>query len=233
MNDTIIDIKSLHKTYYTEGHGLEVLKGIDLSIHRGEIASIVGESGSGKSTLLNLIGGLDRPTSGSILMNEKNIDTMSEDELSLFRNRHVGFIFQFHHLLPDFTALENIMLPYLVNRFNKKDAREKAMSLLKQINLEARADHRPNQLSGGEQQRIAIARGLINDPDIIFADEPTGNLDEKTSNEIQSLLWDLREKHNLTILLVTHNLTIANQADRIVRLAYGRVDEISSSKSRG
>ena len=223
--EPIIDIKNLCKTYYSANYPLDVLKGIDLTIYSEEIVAIVGESGCGKSTLLNLVGGLDKVTNGSIIVKGKNIELLNEDELAVFRNQFVGFVFQFHYLLPDFTALENVMLPYLTKRFNKKEAREIAINLLKEVNLENRLDHRPSQLSGGEQQRIAIARALINNPSIVFADEPTGNLDEKNSREVQKLLWDLRDNHNLTILLVTHNDDIANRADRKVKLAYGKIEE--------
>ncbi len=229
----MIEINDLHKSY-SSGHApLEVLKGLDLKIHQGEIVAIVGESGCGKSTLLNLLGGLDDPTSGDILVNGHNIIQMSEDELSVFRNRFVGYVFQFHYLLPDFSAVENVMLPFLAHRFDKKKAKEKAIALLSRVGLEERADHRPSQLSGGEQQRVAIARALINEPSIVFADEPTGNLDERNSKEIQELMWELRDQYELTILLVTHNLRMAGVADRTVRLAYGRIDTIENGNLKG
>ncbi len=224
MNNPIIEVKDLYKTYYNGNIPLEVLRGIDLTVDKGEIVSIVGESGCGKSTFLNVVGGLDSTTSGQILINQERIDEMSENDLSYFRNRNIGFVFQFHHLLPDFTAIENVMLPYLTHQFDRKKASQLAMEILHQVKLDKRADHRPNQLSGGEQQRIAIARAIINNPGIIFADEPTGNLDEKTSHEIQELLWNLREKFQLTILLVTHNKQIAEQADRKVTLSYGKIE---------
>ena len=227
MNKTteaIINIKNLHKKYYSGIQTLEVLRGIDITIYKEEIVAIVGESGCGKSTLLNVVSGLDAINDGSIVVKGQNIHELNEDELAVFRNQYVGFVFQFHYLLPDFTALENVMLPYLTKRFNKKEARHLALNLLKEVNLENRLDHRPNQLSGGEQQRVAIARALINKPSIIFADEPTGNLDEKNSLEVQKLLWNLRDNHNLTILLVTHNEVIANKADRKIKLAYGKIE---------
>ncbi len=223
----IIKIRNLFKNYYLTALPLEVLKGINLDIHKSEIIAIVGESGCGKSTLLNLIGGLDSIHRGRIMIANKSISDMSEDELSSFRNSNIGFVFQFHYLLPDFTALENVMLPYLANKFKLKSAKEKAMALLKEVKLENRANHKPNELSGGEQQRVAVARALINDPMIMLADEPTGNLDEKTTQEIQSLLWDIREYHKITIVLVTHNADISNKADRKVRLAYGKIQEIN------
>ncbi len=235
MNDKkiIIEINDLHKSYSSGHVPLEVLKRLTLSIHHGEIVAIVGESGCGKSTLLNLLGGLDDPDSGKIVVNGHDIVQMSEDALSVFRNRFVGYVFQFHYLLPDFSAVENVMLPFLAHRFKKKEAREKAMFLLSRVGLEKRADHRPNQLSGGEQQRVAIARALINDPSIVFADEPTGNLDERNSKEIQELMWELRDQYELTILLVTHNLRMAKVADRTVKLAYGRIDTIENSQLKG
>ncbi len=225
-DNPMIQVRKLYKTYYSGRLPLEVLKGVDLNVGRGEIVAIVGESGCGKSTLLNLIGGLDDITSGSVLIAGEDINKMNEDELSHYRNQKIGFIFQFHHLLPDFTALENVMLPFLAHRYHKHEAREKAVALLREVKLEPRLDHRPNQLSGGEQQRVAIARAFINNPAIIFADEPTGNLDEKTSEEIRELLWSLRDQHNLTIILVTHDEAKSNLADRKVKLAYGRIQDV-------
>jgi len=222
-NKMIREVKNLCKTYYSGKIPLQVLRGVDLSLQTGQIIAIVGESGCGKSTLLNLIGGLDSITSGSITVKGNNVEMMDEDRLAMFRNEHIGFVFQFHHLLPDFTAVENVMLPYLAKRFNKQDAQRLALALLKEVNLTHRIHHLPAQLSGGEQQRVAIARALINKPSIILADEPTGNLDEKTSEEVRQLLWGLREKHQLTILLVTHNEGVADMSDYKVKLAYGRI----------
>lgn len=225
-NKILIQADQLSKTYYSGAIPLPVLKNIQLSIESGEIVSIIGESGSGKSTLLNLLGGLDSVSSGQIHIYGNPIHKMSEDDLAVFRNKYIGFIFQFHHLLPDFTAVENVMLPFLARKFKKNAAKEKAMKLLKDVRLENRADHRPNQLSGGEQQRVAIARSLVNDPLILFADEPTGNLDERNTSEIQELLWSLREQYHLTLVLVTHNLRIAREADRMIRLSYGEIEDV-------
>ncbi len=221
MNNQIIKIQNLYKSFPMGTDNLEVLKGIDLEIAESEILTIIGESGSGKSTLLNCLGGLDSITSGKIYVNDKDISSMHEDELAIFRNKQIGFIFQFHHLLPDFTALENVSIPYLSHTFNKKEAYEKAKKLLGEVGLSERYNHKPSQLSGGEQQRVAVARSLINDPKILLADEPTGNLDERNSQNVKDILGRLREKYQLTIILVTHNTEIAKVGDRVIRLKYG------------
>lgn len=227
QNDVIVSVSNLHKVYSLGKNPLHVLKSLDIDINRGEIVSVTGESGSGKSTFLNLIGGLDTPTRGAIIINGVNIVGLDDSALSKFRNTQLGFIFQFHYLLPDFTALENVMLPYLAFRYNKKEAEKRAKKLLVDVGLKERLHHKPSELSGGEQQRVAIARALVNNPEIVLADEPTGNLDEVNSDIVKGVLWELREKYNLTVLLVTHNLPLAKQADRTLVLSHGRfVDKV-------
>lgn len=223
-NNIIVSTLNLHKAYSKGYNRLHVLKGIDIDIKKGEIVSVTGESGSGKSTFLNLIGGLDVPTKGSIIINNVNIVSLDDYSLSKFRNTQLGFIFQFHYLLPDFTALENVMLPYLSYKYDKKEAGKRANKLLEDVGLKDRLHHKPSELSGGEQQRVAIARSLVNNPQIVLADEPTGNLDEDNSDVVRKILWNLREKYNLTVLLVTHNLNLAKQADRTLKLTHGRFE---------
>ena len=206
------------------GGRLPVLKGISLTIRRGELLTIVGPSGAGKSTLLHLLGGLDRPTGGQIFANGHAIDALSDQELARFRNRTVGFIFQFHHLLADFTAQENVMLPLLIAGRSKSEARDKAVELLKAVGLGERLIHRPGELSGGEQQRVAVARALALEPPILLADEPTGNLDTHTSDEVFGLLKSLCRTRSVTLVMVTHNEKLAGQADRIVKLVDGRIE---------
>ncbi len=222
MNN-IIKVENLYKIFKSGSAKLEVLKDVNLEIKKGEIIAIVGESGSGKSTLLNMIGGLDRVTQGKIFVSGTEISNLQEDELTLIRNKIIGFVFQFHNLLLDFTALENVMLPFLAKNFNKEEARKRASSLLKDVGLENRINHKPGELSGGEQQRVAVARALINEPDIILADEPTGNLDLENSEIVRKLLWGLAKKYGLTLIVVTHNIEIAKQADRMLTLYYGEL----------
>ncbi len=193
---------------------LNVLKGVDIHIAPSEVVSIVGSSGAGKTTLLTILGTLDRPTSGEILFNGINITSLNEKKLAAFRNQHIGFVFQFHHLLPEFTALENICIPAFINKVSKKEAELKAMELLELLGLKHRANHKPSELSGGEQQRVAVARALINDPKVIFADEPSGNLDSENAQNLHQLFFRLRDELKQTIVVVTHNETLANMADR-------------------
>ena len=206
------------------GGRLPVIKGISLSIRRGELLTIVGPSGAGKSTLLHLLGGLDRPSSGRVLVNGEAIEQLKDQELAQFRNRAIGFIFQFHHLLADFNALENVMLPQLIAGRSNSDATTTATALLTAVGLAGRLAHRPGELSGGEQQRVAVARALALAPPIILADEPTGNLDTHTSDEVFGLLKGLCRKRNLTLVMVTHNEKLAAQADRIIKLVDGRIE---------
>jgi lipoprotein-releasing system ATP-binding protein len=193
---------------------LQILKGIDLEIAEGEVVSIVGSSGAGKTTLLQILGTLDKPNSGQLLLNGKDPFSLTSTQLSRFRNQSIGFIFQFHQLLPEFTAAENVMLPALIAGMNKSDARQRAIELIEVIGLKHRADHRPSELSGGEQQRIAVCRALVNKPSVVFADEPSGNLDSANSEELHKLFFELREKFNQTFIIVTHNETLAGMADR-------------------
>lgn len=200
---------------------LPVLKGIELHIREGEIVSIVGASGAGKSTLLHILGTLDSPDSGSILLNNTKVFALGQEQLAAFRNREIGFIFQFHNLLPEFTALENVMIPGLIGGRKQSQVRKRAVELLKLLGLSERKDHKPSELSGGEQQRVSVARALINDPSIIFADEPSGNLDSKNANELHQLFFDLRKEFNQTFVLVTHNTELADMADRKLEIADG------------
>ncbi len=219
----MLRIESVTKVYPAKAGAAkaEVLKGVDLSIEEGTVTAIVGASGSGKSTLMHILGGLDRPTSGSVYFKGENIATYSEDAMSTYRNTHIGFVFQFHHLLPEFTALENVMMPALIRNESESSVRQKAVAQLEQFGLGHRLDHRPTMLSGGEQQRVAIARALINEPSLLLADEPTGNLDEKTTQELITQLIDLRNSSNLTLIMVTHDMDIARQCDRILTLKNG------------
>ncbi len=202
---------------------LQVLKGVDIDIKKGEIVVIIGPSGSGKSTLLHILGGLDRPTSGIVSVGRKNIFTLTEEERSAFRNSKLGFIFQFHHLLPEFTALENVAMPSLVRGESLRSVRSQAGALLQEVGLGERLHHKPNELSGGEQQRVAVARALMNAPVLVLADEPSGNLDEETGLRLHRLLVDLARKRGLTFVIATHNPDLTRRGDRILRLADGKL----------
>ena len=202
---------------------LEVLKGIDLNINEKEMVSIVGKSGAGKTTLLQLIGTLEKPTSGFVSIEGKDLSKFKEKELAKFRNQSIGFVFQFHHLLPEFTALENTCLPGYIAKKNKKDSIERAKFLLHTLGLNKRINHRPSELSGGEQQRVSIARALMNEPKVILADEPSGNLDTKTADEIHNLFFKLREELGLTFVIVTHNIKLAELADRKIVMKDGLI----------
>jgi lipoprotein-releasing system ATP-binding protein len=202
---------------------LWVLKGVDLEIKQGEIASIVGPSGSGKSTLLHILGTLDKPNKGEVVVENQRINFLNEKQMAAFRNKHVGFVFQFHHLLPEFTALENVCIPGWMAGRRKKEVEENALSLLQMLGLGKRIDNKPNALSGGEQQRVAVARALINRPAIIFADEPTGNLDSANARELHQLFFTLRQQFNQTFLIVTHNEELAQMSDRILHMKDGKI----------
>jgi lipoprotein-releasing system ATP-binding protein len=210
---------NIHK-YYDQ---LWVLKGVDLTIQQGEIASIVGPSGSGKSTLLHILGTLDHPSQGEIRINGERINFLNDKQVANFRNQHIGFVFQFHHLLPEFTAVENVCIPGWMAGRRKKDVAERAVHLLETLGLGNRVDNKPNALSGGEQQRVAVARALINNPKIIFADEPTGNLDSANARELHQLFFDLRKQFNQTFLIVTHNEELAQMSDRILHMKDGKI----------
>jgi lipoprotein-releasing system ATP-binding protein len=202
---------------------LWVLKGVDLSVRQGEIVSIVGPSGSGKSTLLHILGTLDSPSSGDVFVNDQQINFQNDRQVAFFRNRHIGFVFQFHHLLPEFTALENVCIPGWMAGKRKKDVADRAVSLLRTLGLGERIENKPNALSGGEQQRVAVARALINKPDIVFADEPTGNLDSANAKDLHQLFFDLRKQFNQTFLIVTHNEELAQMSDRVLHMKDGKM----------
>lgn len=204
---------------------LSVLKGVDIFVNKGEIVSIVGSSGAGKSTLLHILGSLDRANAGEIWINNERIDTLNEKELAKFRNKHIGFVFQFHHLLPEFTALENVCIPGWIAGTPKNELEQRALELLKILGLQDRASHKPSELSGGEQQRVAVARALINNPDIVFADEPTGNLDSKHAQELHELFLHLQKTMGQTFLIVTHNEALAKMSDRVVHMKDGYIVE--------
>ena len=208
-----------------KAHGdLQVLRGVDVSLAKGEVVSIVGPSGAGKTTLLNVLSTLDRPDKGSVVANGVDLAALKDRALAQFRNAHIGFVFQFHQLLPEFNALENAMLPALVGGKSEEEAKMAAMARLEELGLAARAKHLPSQLSGGEQQRVAVARALVNNPPLLFADEPSGNLDSANADALHDLFFDLRDRHGLTIALVTHNEGLAQRADRQIRLRDGRTE---------
>lgn len=217
----MIDIKDIKKSFGS----LQVLRGVNLHIDKGEVISIVGPSGAGKTTLLQLIGALDRPTSGSILFNGRDLASMSDKQLAAFRNRQIGFVFQFHQLLPEFTALENIIIPALIAGRSRSEAEKEAMELLGIMGLQERAGHKPSELSGGENQRVAVARALINKPALILADEPSGSLDSKNKEELHKLFFELRARYGQTFLIVTHDEELARTTDRTIRMVDGVVKQ--------
>jgi lipoprotein-releasing system ATP-binding protein len=212
------------KNIYKRYGSLEVLRGVNLEISQGEVVAIVGPSGCGKSTLLHILGSLDKADMGEIVINNKALSILSGNKLAAFRNKHIGFVFQFHHLLPEFTALENVCIPGWLAGRNKNEVKEKAEGLLKILGLVERNENKPNQLSGGEQQRVAVARALINNPDIVFADEPTGNLDSANAQELHQLFFDLRKQFNQTFLIVTHNEELSQLSDRVLHMKDGRIE---------
>lgn len=222
-NDIIVELKNITKSYkISKEHNLNVLKGIKLNIRKGEIVAIVGKSGAGKSTLLHIIGTLDKPDSGEMLFEKENVFNLNSSKLSEFRAKQIGFIFQFHHLLPEFTGLENVLIANMIAGFKDET---KALQMLKEVGIEHRANHKPSEISGGEAQRIAIARALVNSPNLILADEPTGNLDTENANAIIDLIFKLRNKFNQTFVIVTHNEEFAQSCDRIVKMADGVIME--------
>lgn len=217
---TMLQAKGIYKSYGE----LEVLKGVDLDLQQGEIVSIAGPSGSGKSTLLHILGTLDRPNSGEIVIDGQRINTLNDKLVAAFRNKHIGFVFQFHHLLPEFTALENVCIPGWINGRNKKEVSACAIDLLTSLGLGSRLYNKPGALSGGEQQRVSVARALINTPQIIFADEPSGNLDSANARELHQLFFDLRKEFNQTFLIVTHNDELATMSDRVLHMRDGKMN---------
>jgi lipoprotein-releasing system ATP-binding protein len=223
MQNTLLKTKDLHKSYDMGKTSLHVLKGIDVEVNYGEIVAIIGPSGVGKSTLLHIIGALDRPTSGYVEIDGQDVFSLNEEKLAEFRNKKAGFVFQFHHLLPELSALENVIMPSLIAGEKKQELLKNGMKMLEEVGLVDRAKHRPGELSGGEQQRIAVARALINNPQLILADEPSGNLDLNSSKMLHELMWTLSRKYQRTLVIVTHNVDLAQKADRIIELYDGRI----------
>ncbi len=215
----MLEARNIHKAYGS----VEVLKGVDISIQEGEIVSIVGSSGAGKTSLLHILGTLDQPDQGEIMLHNTRVTGMGARQLSAFRNQYIGFVFQFHHLLPEFSSLENVCIPGWIAKRNKKEVESRALQLLQQLGLGHRVDHKPAALSGGEQQRVAVARALINNPRIVFADEPTGNLDSTNARDLHELFFRLRKELNQTFLIVTHNEELAQMSDRVIHMKDGRI----------
>jgi len=222
MNKILVT-ENIYKTYQNGPQKVEVIKGIQLEVQTGEIVVIIGPSGVGKSTLLHLVGGLDKPTSGNVLIDGENIFAMNDYDLAVFRNKSIGFIFQFHHLLPEFTALENVIIPGMMHSKANSELEGNAKNMLNDVGLSERLHHKPSQLSGGEQQRVAVARALINNPRLVLADEPTGNLDKKNSEALYKLILSLNEKLNKTFIIVTHNEMMAKEASRVIELEDGKI----------
>jgi lipoprotein-releasing system ATP-binding protein len=219
VNSVLVKASHIQKSYGP----LQVLKGIDLEVNQGEVVAVVGASGAGKSTLLHILGTLDRPDEGKVWLDGKDVFSYPSKQLAAYRNRSIGFVFQFHNLLPEFSALENVMMPAWIAGYSRKEVKQRAVDLLMMLGLSHRLDHKPSELSGGEQQRTAVARALINQPSLVLADEPSGNLDSKNADELHHLFFELRKKMNQTFIIVTHNTSFASMADRIVEIKDGQV----------
>lgn len=228
QSSRLVEITDLKKTYVHLEKQIEVLRGLHLLVDRGEMCAIVGASGAGKSTFLHVVGTLDAPSSGTILIDGRNVTALKERSLAAFRNKTIGFVFQFHHLLPEFTALENTMMPGLIRKMNRSKIEGMAETILREVGLGHRMTHKPGELSGGEQQRVALARALVMRPPLLLADEPTGNLDGRTSLAIHDLFFEMNERYNTTMLLVTHNPSLANRMPRTLRLEKGIVRDVDS-----
>ncbi len=233
MSDRLLEVENLAKHYETGAGTLEVLREVNFSVDQGEVVAVVGESGTGKSTLLHLLGALDRPTAGTIFISGNDLFKWDDEKLAAFRNGSIGFVFQFHHLLPEFTALENVAMPALIQNKALVDVRGRALELLSFMNLDARADHRPSQLSGGERQRVAVARALMNAPELVLADEPSGNLDTRTADTLHDELIRLNATLGITFVIATHNRGLAARAHRILRLDAGRCKEEVPAPANG
>lgn len=231
MNN-IMTIREIKKSFVTGKNQLNVLKNINFEVVEGELLMLVGPSGAGKSTLLSIMGGISRPTTGKVILNNIDIYNMDDEKLASLRNRKMGFIFQFHHLLPEFTALENVIIPALMDGVDKSQAEEKAKKILITLGLGGRLNHRPSELSGGEQQRVAIARAIINDPDIVFADEPTGNLDKQNAEIIHKIIVDFNKNFKQTFVIVTHNEKLSSYGDRVIHIDDGEIKDIKKINNK-
>lgn len=228
QTDSMIQLHGITKSFGS----LQVLRGIDLQVNRGEVVAIVGPSGAGKTTLLQIMGTLDRPDEGEVIIDGENVSRLSATKIAHFRNKNIGFVFQFHQLLPEFTALENVMIPALIGGTSKKEARQRAQELLDFMGLADRAEHKPNQLSGGEKQRVAVARALVNHPAVVFADEPSGSLDTHNKEELHRLFFDLRDRMGQTFAIVTHDEALASQTDRTIHMLDGYITEPSTTQTQ-
>lgn len=228
QTDSMIQLHGITKSFGS----LQVLRGIDLQVNRGEVVAIVGPSGAGKTTLLQIMGTLDRPDEGEVIIDGENVSRLSATKIAHFRNKNIGFVFQFHLLLPEFTALENVMIPALIGGTSKKEARQRAQELLDFMGLADRAEHKPNQLSGGEKQRVAVARALVNHPAVVFADEPSGSLDTHNKEELHRLFFDLRDRMGQTFVIVTHDEALASQTDRTIHMLDGYITEPSTTQTQ-
>lgn len=228
QTDSMIQLHGITKNFGS----LQVLRGIDLQVNRGEVVAIVGPSGAGKTTLLQIMGTLDRPDEGEVIIDGENVSRLSATKIAHFRNKNIGFVFQFHQLLPEFTALENVMIPALIGGTSKKEARQRAQELLDFMGLADRAEHKPNQLSGGEKQRVAVARALVNHPAVVFADEPSGSLDTHNKEELHRLFFDLRDRIGQTFVIVTHDEALASQTDRTIHMLDGYITEPSTTQTQ-